>query len=131
MFTIDWLKTEFEKKDRLEYLFFRERPPHKDGFITSIFLSQWCGYEFESEGVIIKSTEHWMIYGTDKLFNDSDTADQISKCKSPGKTKALDRKVSNFDNDIWNQNLMYESPEILSKRGIKNLPTQHETTNFS
>ncbi|MFT6245948.1 MAG: ribA/ribD-fused uncharacterized protein [Salibacteraceae bacterium] len=106
MYNIDWLKNEFESEDRLKYLFFWGHTPHKEGITTSSCLSQWWECEFESEGLKFKSTEHWMMYGKALLFNDYDIAEQILKCESPGEAKALGRKVSNFDNDIWNQHRM-------------------------
>jgi ribA/ribD-fused uncharacterized protein len=106
VYTINWLKERIENEEKLKYLFFWGHTPHKDGVITSSCLSQWWACDFENEGIQFKSTEHWMMYHKALLFNDSIIADQILKCRTPGEAKALGRKVSNFDEDIWNSHRM-------------------------
>jgi ribA/ribD-fused uncharacterized protein len=101
MYNIDWLKKEFEKADRLKYLFFWGHTPHKDGITNSSCLSQWWECRFENDWLKFNSTEHWMMYKKALLFNDSGIAEQILQCDSPGEAKALGRKVSDFDNNMW------------------------------
>ncbi len=103
MYNIDWLKNKFDNGARVKYLFFWGHTPHKDGLITSSCLSQWWICEFESNGLIFHSTEHWMMYQKAVLFKDFKVADQILTCPTPGEAKELGRKVSNFDDGIWNE----------------------------
>ncbi len=47
--------------------------------------------------------EQWIMYQKAILFNDTEIANEILKANNPGKIKSLGRKVSNFDEDIWNK----------------------------
>ena len=38
-----------------------------------------------------------------ELFRDQEILDQILKCSSPGKIKALGRKVRGFDQEVWDR----------------------------
>lgn len=102
MYSVDWIKEEFENNKKLKFLFFWGHQARKDGIITSSCLSQWWRCKFEKDGLKFTSTEHWMMYHKAVLFNDNKVADQIINCVTPGEAKALGRKVLNFDNDIWN-----------------------------
>lgn len=103
MYNIDWLKEEIDNAERLKFLFFWGHSPDKDGTITSSCLSQWWLCEFENNGIRYTSTEQWMMYQKAILFDDQGIADQILSCTTPGEAKSLGRKVSNFDNEIWNK----------------------------
>lgn len=106
MYNILWLKDKFRNEDRVKYLFFWGHTPHNDGLITSSCLSQWWNCDFESNGLLFRSTEHWMMYQKAVLFEDFQVADKILNCLTPGEAKELGRKVSNFDDSIWNEHRM-------------------------
>ncbi len=104
MYDIQWLKTKFDSDERLKFLFFWGHTPAMDGSVNSSCLSQWWKCRFEHNGLTFRSTEHWMMYQKALLFNDLAIAQQILDCHAPGEAKELGRKVTNFDNDIWNAN---------------------------
>ncbi|KAI8164909.1 hypothetical protein K4K49_012158 [Colletotrichum sp. SAR 10_70] len=74
------------------------------------YLSQWwMDHPFtlespDSSPITFKTAEHYMMYGKAMLFNDPKVALTILKADHPRKVKALGRKVSGFDEAIWNEN---------------------------
>lgn len=87
--------------EKMKYLFFWGHQPRKDGVITQSCLSQWFEMEFEVEGIVYKTAEHWMMAEKANLFNDEEMYAEILKSDTPGKAKALGRKVRNFNQSIW------------------------------
>ncbi|KAH0431621.1 hypothetical protein CcaCcLH18_06925 [Colletotrichum camelliae] len=74
------------------------------------YLSQWWMADPftlespDSSPVTFKTAEHYMMHGKAMLFNDPKVALTILKADHPRKVKALGRKVSGFDEDVWNEN---------------------------
>ncbi|TQS32440.1 hypothetical protein Golomagni_07242 [Golovinomyces magnicellulatus] len=71
------------------------------------WLSQWYYCPFtddEDPNIIYDTAEHYMMYHKAMLFNDSDVAAQVLTAKHPRQVKALGRAVSNFDEQIWEEN---------------------------
>jgi len=96
--------SQFLSGEKLKFLFFWGHQARKEGVITQSCLSQWFEYEFEAEGIIFKTAEHWMMAEKAKLFGDEEMYTEILKSDTPGKAKALGRKVRNFDQKIWEEN---------------------------
>ena len=46
------------------------------------------------------------MYRKALLFKDKKIADKILQCSTPGEAKALGRKVTNFNNEVWNERRM-------------------------
>jgi ribA/ribD-fused uncharacterized protein len=91
----------FEKEEKLEFLFFWGHTVKDE--ITKACFSQWFPLEFEENGIIYKTAEHYMMAGKAKLFNDNEILEEILKAESPNVAKSLGRKVKNFDPQIWNE----------------------------
>ena len=106
VYDLDWLKEKANKEERVNYLFFWGHKKHRDGTITSNCFSQWGECEFEHEGDMFRSAEHWMMYQKAALFNDEPMASMILECESPGAARKLGRKVQGFDEKIWNTTRM-------------------------
>lgn len=71
-------------------------------FWGSIY-SQWAKTAF-SDGVNHFTTaEQFMMHSKSLLFGDTVIANQIIKTNNPKEQKALGRKVSGFNEDIWNK----------------------------
>lgn len=68
--------------------------------------SQWYPSPFEIKGVKFPTAEHYMMFAKACLFGDKITAEQILQCTSPKEAKALGRKVSPFDAEIWDKKAM-------------------------
>lgn len=56
---VDWLVN--EKSANIKYLFFWGHQPNKDGTIGKSCLSQWWESDFEIEGIIYNTAEHYMM----------------------------------------------------------------------
>ena len=65
--------------------------------------SQWHPARFEVEGITYNCAEQYMMHQKAVLFGDEAMAAKILKSGDPKEHKALGRKVSNFDQDKWNE----------------------------
>ena len=75
--------------------------PNKDGRIGQPCLSQWWEVDFEVEGNLYRSAEHWMMAEKARVFDDMEIWEQILEASSPAQAKKLGRQVRNFDHEIW------------------------------
>jgi predicted NAD-dependent protein-ADP-ribosyltransferase YbiA (DUF1768 family) len=81
------------------FYFWRHTDPEKG------WLSQWYECEFtDPDGIVYKSAEHYMMYHKAILFNDPATGQLILDSTTPDVTRALGRKVANFDESVWKAN---------------------------
>ena len=53
------------------------------------------------EGIRFISSEQALMWKKAKVFNDIKIADKILKTDNQAKIKALGRKVSNYDEEVW------------------------------
>lgn len=97
------LQAQFQKGDRIKYLFFWGHQPSKDGSVTAACFSQWWQATFQVDGQDFPTAEHWMMHQKALLFKDAEMATEILNASSPAQAKAFGRKVKNFDPDVWNQ----------------------------
>lgn len=72
-------------------------------FFIGGFLSQWYDSDFELDGVIFPTAEHYMMYRKAKLFLDLPIMDRILFTKSPREAKKLGREVRNFNQRKWDR----------------------------
>jgi len=96
-----WLTDQFEKKERIKYLFFWGHQPAKDGTLTSSCFSQWWVSRFTVDGITYATAEHWMMAEKARLFNDEEMLARILAAGSPAEAKKLGRAVNGFSADIW------------------------------
>ena len=66
------------------------------------FLSNWYLSDFKVDGIKYSSLEQYMMYQKARYFKDDEIMDEILKTDNPSEIKALGRKVSNFNSNIWN-----------------------------
>jgi ribA/ribD-fused uncharacterized protein len=98
-----WLLTLSGEQRKLEFLFFGGHEPNKDGSLSKNCLSQSWVAPFEVNGVVYKTTEHWMMAEKARLFNDENTFRQIIATGTPEEAKKKGRLVAGFDPVIWNE----------------------------
>lgn len=91
----------FHQKENPEFLFFWGHTVKDE--ITKACFSQWFPFEFQENGNIYKTAEHYMMAGKARLFNDHEILEQILKTETPNQAKSLGRKVRNFDPETWNE----------------------------
>lgn len=92
----------FRRKEKLKFLFFWGHTVKEE--VTKSCFSQWFPCQFEDNGIIYKTAEHFMMANKAKLFNDNETLEEILKSNSPNQAKNLGRKVKNFNHEIWDNN---------------------------
>ena len=66
------------------------------------FLSNWYRSEFSVDGIKFTSMEQYMMYKKAILFEDAEIASQILKTDDVVLIKELGRKVSNYNDTVWN-----------------------------
>lgn len=94
-----------------KYLFFwGHSADNSDGYLSNWYASPFKSKSDESD-IEFKTSEHYMMYYKAKLMGDNKTAEEILKCMTPKRVKALGRKVYPWDEDKWIKNrerIMYE-----------------------
>ncbi len=86
-----------------DYLFFYSHQPKADGSVSESCCSQWFDASFTVDGINYATAEHFMMAEKARLFNDQESLQKILECKTPKEAKALGRKISNFDSNLWQQ----------------------------
>lgn len=99
--TLQYIIERFQEKEKLDFLFFWGHTV-KDQITKSCF-SQWFPIQFEENGILYKTAEHYMMAGKAKLFNDQEILEKIVKAETPDQAKSLGRKVKNFDSKLWDE----------------------------
>ncbi|MCX4328011.1 MAG: NADAR family protein [Lachnospiraceae bacterium] len=66
------------------------------------YLSNWYLSGFIVDGIKFSSMEQYMMYQKAVLFGDARIAGEILKTSDAGKIKAYGRKVSGYNDAIWN-----------------------------
>ncbi|MUM16443.1 NADAR family protein [Mycobacterium sp. CBMA271] len=92
----------------MTYLFFWGHQPLPDGLLGPSCLSQWWPAEFTVEGLRYRTAEHYMMWRKAMLFGDAVTAELILAADHPREVKELGRRVSNFDELLW-QEIRFEA----------------------
>lgn len=75
------------------------------------YLSNWHRSEFTVDGMSFSSMEQFMMYRKATCFGDTKSAQQIMKTDDVAEIKALGRRVSGYDDHLWNgvrQLIVYE-----------------------
>jgi len=71
--------------------------------VTKSCLSQWFDAPFILDEVVYFTAEHYMMAKKARLFKNHELASEIIQSSHPKKANALGRKVTGFDNAVWNQ----------------------------
>ena len=102
-YDISWLQNQMQITARIKYIFFWGHQPSRNGSVTKTCLSQWWEQDFEVDGTLYRSAEHWMMAEKARLFGDEQTLRKILAAYSPAEVKKLGREVRNFDEHTWQQ----------------------------
>lgn len=97
------LRQRWNSGERFTFLFFYGHKPPETGVDASCF-SQWFVRPFQVDGIVYLTAEHWMMAEKARLFADDDILKAILQSETPREAKALGRKVTNFDGDVWDEN---------------------------
>lgn len=101
MQTREDLVAAFATGETKEFLFFWGHRASTTGEVTKSCLSQWFVAPFEEGGVRYPTAEHFMMARKAEQFGDIAVRDRILATEDPGRAKALGRKVSGFQDEVW------------------------------
>ena len=101
-YTLADLKTAYQRKEKLKYLYFWGHTPKHENEIDKAVFSQWHPAPFEIDGIRYATAEHYMMAEKARLFGADDIRRQIIASAHPKQAKDLGRQVIGFKNDIWN-----------------------------
>lgn len=90
--------------ERLKYVFFWGHGKTSDESITKTCLSQWWDCRFTVDGVEYHTAEQFMMAQKAVLFGDEKIRAEIMAAGHPKQFKDLGRKISGFDQAVWNKN---------------------------
>lgn len=88
------VKEKFDKGEKLEFVFF---------WRTNSYFSNWHPADFTVDGVEYWCVEQYMMAKKAELFKDFAIYRMIMNCNSQRDIKALGRKISGFNENIWVQ----------------------------
>ncbi|WP_294249725.1 NADAR family protein [uncultured Chryseobacterium sp.] len=91
----------FRHQKKPDFLFFWGHTVKEE--MTKACFSQWFPAEFQEDGILYKTAEHYMMAGKARLFDDHEILEQIIHSETPDQVKKLGRKVSNFDPQLWDK----------------------------
>ena len=77
--------------------------PAEDGTLTKACFSQWWASDFTFGGIRYCCMEQLMMAGKALAFEDMDTLAQIMAQDDPKVIKHLGRRISPFDEQVWNR----------------------------
>lgn len=66
------------------------------------YLSNWYLSDFTVDGIAFSSMEQYMMYQKAIVFDDKEIAKDILSTSDVAVIKAFGRKVSNYDDTVWN-----------------------------
>lgn len=77
-------------------------------FFWKEYLSQWHKRDIiDHDGVKYNCCEQYMMAEKARVFQDTNTLNDILSANTPDEQKKLGRKVRNFDGNIWNSVCLY------------------------
>lgn len=84
-----------------DFLFFWGHTPKVPGQVDASCFSNWFPASFEVDGVRYATSEHYMMAGKARLFDDPEHEQNILAADSPGEAKKWGRLVRGFDDARW------------------------------
>lgn len=101
-YTIESICDKFRRKEKIKYIFFWGHQPSVT--ITKSCFSQWYNCRFSVDGVEYHTAEQYMMSQKALLFGDTAVNTEIMQANHPKQFKDLGRKISGFNEKIWNDN---------------------------
>lgn len=103
-YTRDLIIERYNSGERLKFVFFWGHEPALDGSITKSCFSQWWDCVFTVDGVEYRTAEQYMMAQKALLFGDEKIRTEIMAAGHPKQFKDLGRRISGFDQAVWNRN---------------------------
>lgn len=125
-YTRDIIAKRFNGGERMKYIFFWSHRPSADGSITKSCFSQWFDCHFTVDGVEYSTAEQYMMAQKSLLFGDDKIYNEIMNASHPNQFKSLGRKISGFNEKVWNEN----KTDIVIKGNIAKFSQNQELKYF-
>ncbi len=103
-YTRDIITKRFDNGKKMKFVFFWGHQSPADGSITKSCFSQWFDCRFSVDGVEYSTSEQYMMAQKALIFGDNTIYSEIMNASHPNEFKSLGRKISGFDEKIWNEN---------------------------
>ncbi len=103
-YTREIIEEKFRKGERLKYIFFWGHGKTSDESITKTCLSQWWDCRFTVDGIEYHTAEQYMMAQKAVLFGDEKIRAEIMAAGHPKQFKDLGRKISHFNQKVWDEN---------------------------
>jgi ribA/ribD-fused uncharacterized protein len=103
MWTRERLVDHIAHDGSVEFLFFWGHTPRQEGAVDASCLSQWFPRPFESNGVVYKTAEHFMMAEKARVFGDDDAFARVLAAASPAEAKAVGRTVRGYVDATWEE----------------------------
>lgn len=103
-YTRKLIEDKFKRGERLKFIFFWGHGKTTDDSITKTCLSQWWDCRFTVDGVEYHTAEQYMMAMKAEMFGDKAVQAEIMAANHPKQYKDLGRKVSGFNQEIWDEN---------------------------
>ena len=100
-YTLETLRIIARQNPAVELIYFWGHTPNPKKMTAACF-SQWYDCYFEVDGIQYHTTEQYMMAGKARLFGDEEVCAQIMAATTPFDYKRLGRKISGFDEAVWN-----------------------------
>jgi ribA/ribD-fused uncharacterized protein len=86
---------------RTDLLLFWGHQAPTGGSLSKHCLSQWYEAPFTVDGDTYRTSEHFMMAGKARLFDEPAICKRILSARTPGEAKRLGREIRNFDETVW------------------------------
>ena len=101
-YSMPWLKEKAKSGEQLKYIFFWGHTDRNNDRTGKYVFSQWHEAPFTVDGILYRTSEHWMMSKKALLFGDFVSSDKVLQCEKPAEAKAIGRAISGYDDELWN-----------------------------
>lgn len=103
IYHLNWLTDKFDRGEAIKFIFFWGHTNKNNEDIGKFVFSQWFHAPFTVDGIEYPTSEHWMMAGKARLFNDREAFAKIIKADKPGEVKEIGRQIKRFDEAMWDR----------------------------
>ena len=102
-YTRESIQNRFNNGEKLKFVFFWGHGKTSDGSLTKTCFSQWWDCKFTVDGIEYHTAEQFMMAQKAVLFGDEAIRKEIMAAGHPKQFKDLGRKISHFDQKVWDE----------------------------
>ncbi|MBQ8959928.1 MAG: NADAR family protein [Ruminococcus sp.] len=102
-YDIQAIRLRHDLGEKMKFIFFWGHKPMSGGSVGKTCLSQWYDCRFTVDGTEFHTAEQYMMAQKALLFGDKKIYAEIMAASDPGAYKDLGRRISGFDEKVWEQ----------------------------